>query len=118
MRYAWLVTRDYLADELGDRTGTAGPRGATDVEVALAKTAGLTFRMADDDGEVIYAGRLWLEDEPGSAWTVETRQGNGGRWVCTSLPEEAFGPLDDLGRPDAGCTEIEFLTRDGHWAVL
>ena len=44
-----------------------------------------------DDGELIYEGR-YFGDPDG---------------------EEAFGPLDDFGMPDSGCTTIEYLSEAG-----
>ncbi len=49
------------------------------------------FRMRDDDGEVYYEGR------------------------CRG---ESFAPLDDFGRPGAGCTTIEYQDGQGRWRAL
>lgn len=50
------------------------------------------FRMLDDDGELYYEG------ESDSRFN--------------------FAPLDDFGMPNAGCTEIRWLTDHGAWEVL
>jgi hypothetical protein len=98
-RYAWVITIEHVTepgDDLPTRVGWTGPRGATDEEVEKAKR-GRVFRMLDDDGGVMYHGRIWTECGPGCG--------------------EDFGPLDDLGRADAGCTEIQYYT-DGKWVGL
>ena len=43
------------------------------------------FRMLDDDGNVMYEGRILLGDEP----------------------DAEFRPLNDFGMPNAGCTSIQ-----------
>jgi hypothetical protein len=55
--------------------------------IAKAKK-GRAFAMYDDDGELYYRGRIWTAAEPGT--------------------EADFGPLDDFGTPNAGCTEIRY----------
>lgn len=49
------------------------------------------FRMRDDDGETYYEGM--------------------------SSSNSSFAPLDYLGTPDAGCTEIQYLN-SGIWETL
>ncbi len=49
------------------------------------------FKMYDDDGELYYEG--------------------------LSSDKDVFNPLDDFGMPNAGCTEIKYLT-DGKWETL
>jgi hypothetical protein len=87
--YAWIITADLInGDICPSRVGVAGPRGATDEQIArLQAGEGHVFRMLDSDGEVYYAGRF-LGDKDS---------------------EDAFGPLDDFGRPDAGAVEIQYL---------
>jgi hypothetical protein len=48
------------------------------------------FRMYDDDGNLYYEGRMTELD---------------------------FGPLDDYGMPNAGCTELWHLN-DGKWEMM
>jgi hypothetical protein len=87
--YAWLITRDDV--DGGKDKGLIGPRGCplTSEEIAAA---GLAFRMLDDDGEVYYHG---LYKGPSD--------------------ESLFGPLDDFGMPNAGCTSIEYRNAAGEW---
>ena len=100
MRYAWVITKDNITepgDDLPSRVGWAGPSTATEDDVKLARV-GRAFRMLDDDGIVYYHGRIWTEDEPGS--------------------EDDFGPLEDLGTPDAGCVTIQYRDDGGMWVTL
>lgn len=54
------------------------------------------FRMKDDDNEVLYHGAADSNDD-----------------------EKAFAPLDDFGRPNAGCTSIEYYNKETRkWEVL
>lgn len=102
--YAWIITRDYLAEQSAsddNRAGVIGPSAATDEQVAALKVDGkpessTAFRMYDDDGELYYSG-YYLGDP---------------------TSEDAFGPLDDFGAPDSGCTEIRYRQPDGKWTTL
>jgi hypothetical protein len=96
--YAWTITRDHLADDNDNEAGVTGPRDAPDALLASLRSGhGKAFRMYDDDGELYYSGR-WVSSDDG-------------------LTEDAFGPLDDFGTPNAGCTEIRY--RDGNkWVTL
>ena len=87
--YAWIITKDHLGD---NEEGTTGPRAATEEDLARLKAGeGNTFRMYDDDGELYYTGRLVVSGD------------------LTYDDEEAcFGPLDDYGTPNAGCTSIRW----------
>ena len=53
------------------------------------------FRLLDDDGEIYYEG------------------------FFVSLSDDATGfePLDDFGRPDSGCTSIQYR-ENGQWKTL
>lgn len=53
------------------------------------------FRLSDDDREIYFYG-------------VSTD--------CCS--EAAFRPLDELGRPGYGCTNIEYKNENGSWELL
>lgn len=91
--YAWIITEDHLAEHNSDsEVGVHGPRDVSDENVArLLKGEGDTFRMYDDDDELYYTGRLVVS-------------GN-----LTHDDEVAcFGPLDDFGMPNAGCTSIRW----------
>ena len=96
-KYAWIITKDYFCDPReGDDSavGVSGPRTATDEQIERAKKEGLDFRMFDDDNFLIYEGKYIGPDN-----------------------ESMFGPLDDYGTPNFGCTYIKY--RNGHkWEVL
>ncbi len=105
--YAWRITAENVTqpedeDGLPSRVGWEGPRNAPDELLERLRVGeGLRFRMLDDDRNIYYFGQF-LDVE-----------GND----CHSLGEEAFGPLEDLGTPDAGAVIIEYLT-DGKWVAL
>src|SRR6185503_9238077 len=92
----WIITLDKIR-EPGDPTtvGVAGPHQATPEETKRAAKYGRVFRMLDDDGIVYYHGRILTLEEAGS--------------------ELDFVPLDEFGRPDSGCTEIQYKDAEGHW---
>jgi hypothetical protein len=96
--YAWLITKDHITepgDDLPSRVGWQGPHDApAGLLERLNDGDGLTFRMKDDDGEVYYEGRYLGPDD-----------------------EDMFGPLDDLGRPDAGAVDIQYREH-GKWVSL
>lgn len=56
----------------------------------------VSFKMLDDDNNLYYLGVA--EKGPHDS-------------------EEGFEPLDDFGKPNAGCTSIEYLTEKG-WETL
>ncbi len=101
--YAWLITEDHVA-EPGAKPGTnmnavgmTGPRAApTELLAQLAVGEGRPFRMFDDDDGLTYVGRIIAD--PGS--------------------QDDFGPLDDYGTPNAGCTYIEYQNAAGVWEQL
>ena len=82
--YGWIITHDLI--EFGLDRGTTGPRSIPDdILERLKKGDGKKFTLHDDDGELCYKGRyIGPEDE------------------------SMFGPLDDFGMPNAGCTEIRY----------
>jgi hypothetical protein len=83
--YGWIITADVLE---GTTVNITGPRDITPAhEAQLAAGEGAQFRMKDDDGEIYFVGRF----------------------VGDANSEDAFGPLDDYGRPDSGCTSIEYF---------
>lgn len=101
---AWLITKDKIADptdregSYGNAKGLTGPRIASDNDVKRLKAGeGKRFRMLDDDGEIYYYGRQLEESE----CTGDYENGFYGA-------ESEFAPLDNFGRPNAGCTEIQF----------
>lgn len=98
MTYAWIITHDYLPLdlELISRVGFVGPRGVSQEQLEqLYAGEGEPFRMFDDDRTLVYEGRF----------------------LGDATSEEAFGPLEDFGTPDAGCTYIEYMVA-GRWEVL
>lgn len=95
--YAWMITEDRISQ--GDqktRIGTIGPRGTGLCAADFANQQTTRFRLKDDDGQTYYEGVF----------------------VGDHTSEEAFGPLDDFGTPDAGCTRLEYRYPDGRWRPL
>ncbi len=101
--YAWIIHTDHMGDE-PHVPGTIGPSDAPDDLIArLHHGDGHPFRLYDDDGERYYSGRIAF-DPPTS---------------IAHLNDHAFGPLDDFGGPNAGCTEIRYQTGPkGSWEAL
>ena len=103
--YAWKITEDRITDPAEDGCGlnVVGPGTITaeherwlDTKATPANKLPegierFTFRLFDDDHTLYYRGVLVTDD----AGTEE---------VCCA-------PLDDYGKPNAGCTSIEW---DGH----
>jgi hypothetical protein len=96
--YAWVITKDHLADEEMTRVGhpsgaseagVIGPRNApTELITRLKNGEGDTFKMFDDDGILYYTGRGLSLNE----WDED---------AC-------YGPLGDFGTPNAGAVLIEW----------
>lgn len=100
--YAWIIDVDHTEDAGSEHNemGTTGPNWASDEHVAKLTANlgfGRMFRMYDADGELYYSGRL-----------IDGRDDRDVEW---------FGPLDDFGRPNAGCTSIEYF-EDGKWVEV
>lgn len=101
---AWIITKDKIA-ETDEPEGTnlnakglTGPRIASENDVKrLQAGEGTRFRMLDDDGEIYYYGRWLEEDDCTEAYT---------EGFYSEDPE--FSPLDNFGRPNAGCTELQY----------
>jgi hypothetical protein len=93
--YAWLVDYDHLDHK---PVRVLGPRDITDgQEQALARGEGVRFRLLDGDGIVYYTGRFLGDAES----------------------EDGFGPLEDYGTPDSGCTGIQYRNpATGQWEAL
>lgn len=95
----WTITIDNLADPdakpatNANAVGIIGPSGATKTadQIRFHHDA-VQFRLLDDDDEVYYVGFM---------------VGN----------ENEFAPLDDFGKPNAGCTSIQYL-KEGSWETL
>lgn len=98
MNYAFRIHRDHYE---GEDTEVIGPRDADDgLVAALREGSGRLFRLYDDDQELIYEGR-YIDTGPDD-----------------ELGEEAFGPLDDYGMPNFGCTEIRYREDNGRFVTL
>lgn len=107
-RYAWLVTATWTSDDADrrvpdtefDRNGTAGPGEAPqELLDRLAAGEGRQWRTRCD-GEIVHEG-LYLHLDDGD-----------------ELGDDAFGPLEDLSKPDVGAEEIEYLEVDETWKTL
>lgn len=118
--YCWIITRDFLAENDDEsEVGVIGPHDASDNQINKLKAGlGKRFRMYDDDGELYYEGRIVFKY--GLDGEVEHRKVDGfkGLVCCAGVPEEGFGPLDDFGRPNAGCTEIRYFDKKGRLGGL
>lgn len=99
--YAWIIDFEWVPDEgYGEARSITGPQRAHSLFVNKLiedVSAGRKFRMRDDDGNLIYEGRILTRDDDGT--------------------EKDFAPLDQYGAPNAGCTVIEYL-ENGEWKVL
>ena len=96
--YGWIITVDHTEDNNEDRIAPViGPFGVSDCMMRdLVNGAGLDFRMYDGDGELYYEGR----------------------WIGPVDSELMFGPLDDFGMPNTGCTEIRYKNAEGEFEIL
>ena len=85
--YSWAITKDLIGT---DAEKTMGPSssGIGRKEI-LEHPDRKCFRMLDDDGTVCYEG-------------------------VSVADYDGFGPLDDFGSPNAGCTEIQYQ----EWVTL
>lgn len=108
--YGWLITHDSFPDGEAEAPsnhnakGMTGPRDISpDMETRLRGVASMgfskyegesvhKFKIYDDDGELYYTGLYIARDG-------------------ADLGEDAFGPLEDFGAPNAGATEIRYLNR-------
>lgn len=92
----WIITRDFINSK-GDSFYRVGYSNRKEPEAkAKIKKRGKVFRMLDDDNAVHFHGKC-----------------------LTDFGEEAFCPLDDLGRPDTGCTDIQYKNeKTGEWESL
>lgn len=106
--YGWLITKDNASDD-GTREGVVGPGHPPidpAIEARLRAGEGVEFRMRYND-----------RDEGD---TIEDDTAYHGRFLSNDGDfegEYGFGPLEDLGTPDAGCTMIEYRHL-GRWVVL
>ena len=92
--YGWIITIDKIS--LGADVGLTGPHNLSDdILERLQKGEGHAYRVRDDDDEVYHHGRFI--GDPNSY--------------------DAFGPLNDFGRPGFGATDIQYF-EDGKWVTL
>jgi hypothetical protein len=103
MTYAWIIDTDSQPDHSeaqgtnSNAVGMVGPKAAAPELVRRLKMGeGHKFRLLDGDDEVTYTGRF-IGDE---------------------RSQDAFGPLDDFGMPNAGCTTIEYRNINGKFEAL
>ncbi len=92
--YGWRITEDHISDD-GHEEGTEGPSGLpSELSDKLDAEDGQEFKMYDDDGVLYYEG-LITGDYTG------------------------FEPLDDFGKPNAGCTDIMYWNdKTKEWETL
>ena len=104
MRTNWTITVDHIA-EPGEKApsnqnavGMIGPRDATLTHDQIKNHKDrVAFKMYDDDKNLYYSGFMVPGDEG----------------------EAEFGPLDDFGTPNAGCTEIKIKNKStGEWETV
>lgn len=107
---AWIITEDKITDKDApegtnlNAKGLVGPSCITEADEARLRAGeGKRFRMKDDDGEIYYYGR-WLETDE---CTEQYEGGVGEAWQ-----DGECAPLDNFGRPNAGCTQLEYA--EGH----
>ncbi len=94
---AWAITKDLIAEPgalpgtNSNAVGLTGPRNnKLTAEMIGHSPFRKPFRLLDDDGDLYYEGVL-VGDE--------------------------FGPLDDFGEPNAGCTRIH-IKENGIWTDI
>jgi hypothetical protein len=100
--YAWRITRDLLAEQDPELSSDAGVYGPGDITreqktALLDRENTVLFQLLDDDEIVYYQGDFLGDAES----------------------EDAFGPLDDFGTPNAGAVTIRFRNPGtGLWEEL
>ena len=100
---SWVITKDWLADEFSrpgseNAVGISGPEGCPLNARGIASSPEVKrFRLYDDDNGLTYSGLMVVGDE---------------------IDAELM-PLDNYGRPNAGCTIMRVLNVvTGEWEVL
>ena len=97
-KYRWVIVADLVADpesEPGRNANAVGVMGPSKCAERLAGEPEV-FRMLDADGELYYIGLLFDPEDVTSG----------------------FEPLDEFGRPNAGCTQIEYWALKNSWEAL
>ncbi|MEU5425218.1 hypothetical protein AB0H73_06370 [Streptomyces olivoreticuli] len=89
--YGWVIDVEHVREpDDRDEAGTKGPSNiAADIEARLDAGEGRQFQLHDAD-ELAYTGRIIVA--PGDEGS-----------------ETDFAPLDDFGKPNAGCVEIRYF---------
>jgi hypothetical protein len=95
--YAWIIDKDNFGEQGTSRVGWYGPKIPLPPEALLERLKageGEEFRLYQDgDTDPTYEGRfLMLDDE------------------FDNGDDPYFAPLDEFGRPDAGCTSIWYYS--------
>lgn len=94
---AWIIDKDHIADPDArpgtndNAVGIMGPRSYKGDGSELTKK----FRMLDDDRVLYYEGRCDTDDD-----------------------DNALGPLDNFGTPNAGATIIQYWVQGKGWTNL
>ena len=89
--YGWKITKDFWSEKYPQYKSKVGAMGPSDMELPILEGKRYTFRMYTDDMDLIYEG-------------ISSEQG--------------FGPLDDFGMPDFGCTIIKYKDKDGKFVAI
>ena len=103
---AWIIDRDHLAEDSAKAGDEVSKAGTNDNAVGIigpwnykGNGSELTkrFRMLDSDGVLYYSGRCNTNDD-----------------------NNALGPLDNFGEPNAGATTIQYWVAGagGGWKNL
>jgi len=95
--YAWIIDKDLITDgrhkapSLSNSVGLTGPNNADPTVInRLLAGQGRQFRLLDGDGKLYYEGRVLSAD------------------IDFKDDSYMFSPLDDFGKGNAGCTEIQY----------
>jgi len=111
---AWIITKDHIASPEDRKehpegrsnfhaVNMTGPSTASDRDEARLKAGeGIPFRLLDDDGELYYEGRR-----------LETSDADEGY-----DSENELAPLDNFGRPNAGCAIQQEKNKEGKWEAI
>jgi len=92
----WVITKVAKGSGLEQsEVGTMGPSGSTLPKEEILKN-GQSFKMYDGDGNLYYTGKC----------------------VHDGGEDTVFAPLDDFGRPNAGCTEIRYKNSAGEYETV
>jgi len=87
--YTWIITEDHISDSKAG-VNVMGPRdmhlGTPDQ--VKGHPGAQPFKLYDDDGVLYYEGLYVGPDD-----------------------DSLFGPLDDFGLPNAGCTSVHYRNR-------